>query len=85
LFATIGGSARVRQMRVAQAQADDAGALADQRGHHRHGDAVGRDDEVALVLAVVVVLQDDGAALADRVERDPQAGGQVRESGSRHG
>ena len=61
------------QVLVGHAQADDARALADQRGHHRHGDALGRDDEVTLVFAVVVVLQHHGAAVANGVQRDPEA------------
>ncbi|SOT38598.1 hypothetical protein F01_140092 [Burkholderia cenocepacia] len=58
---------------VGQAQADDAAALADQQRHRLGRDALGGDDQVGFVLAVVVVLQHDRAACAHRVERSGDA------------
>ncbi|CAG9216322.1 conserved hypothetical protein [Burkholderia vietnamiensis] len=58
---------------VGQAQAHDAAALADQQRHRLGRDALGGDDQIGLVLTIVIVLQHDRAARAQRVERGGDA------------
>ncbi|MNT15731.1 hypothetical protein D3C72_1508020 [compost metagenome] len=70
---------------LGQAQADDAAAFAD---HHRHigrGQALGGEDQVRLVLAVVVIEQHDGTALTHGLERVRDALGQRARIGIGHG
>lgn len=55
-----GRQAQVVQRFIGQAQAHDSAAVANQLGHDGHGEFVGGYDEIGLVLAVVVVHQDDG-------------------------
>ncbi len=51
-----------------QRRADDAAAMADDEGHFLGRAERGRDDEIALVLAVVVVGDDDDFAARDRLD-----------------
>ncbi len=62
---------------VGQAQANDAAAFADQQGHGFDGKTLGGNDQIGFVLAVVIVLQDHGAAIAHRLQR----GGDTRRNG----
>ena len=48
-----------------QRRADDAARVADHEGHLGGGDVFGRDDQVALVLAVGRVEHDDELAAAE--------------------
>jgi len=51
-----------------QRRADDAAAMADDEGHFLGGAERGRDDQIAFVLAVVVVRHDDDFAARDRLD-----------------
>ena len=68
-----GRQAQAVQRLAGQAQADDAAAVADKLRHDGHGELVGGDDQVGLVLAVEVVHQDDGTAQAQVMQGALQA------------
>ena len=65
--ATMGARCR-RPVLQRQRRADHAAAMADDEGHFLGGAERGRDDEIALVLAVVVVGHDDDFAARDRLD-----------------
>ena len=72
LVCTIGGSSSARTVSSVR-QAHDAAAFADQQRHRLGRDALGGNDQVGFVLAVVVVLQHHGTACAHRFERGGDA------------
>ncbi|CAM2151826.1 hypothetical protein PT2222_270025 [Paraburkholderia tropica] len=60
---------------VGEAQADDAAAFADEQRHRFVGQILGGADEIGFVLAVVIVLKDDGTAFAHGLQRGGDARG----------
>lgn len=71
------------QMLVGQDQADDAAARADQQRHLLDGDAVGRVDDVAFILAVVVIDDDHSFPLPKAVESAGDAFARRAEAGEK--
>ena len=73
-FAVVGAGDHQRQLelvepRTLERQADHATRVADHERHLLGRHLLGRDDEVALVLAVFVVDHDDELTARDRVDR----------------
>ena len=69
LAATIGAQVQAARIIGRHRRADDAAAIADDEGHLLGGAEGCRADEVALVLAVVVVGDDDERPATDRLDR----------------
>ena len=57
-----------------QRRADDAGGMADDKGHLLRRRVRRREDQVALVLTVVVIGYDDDFAAGESIDRLPDTG-----------